>query len=311
MYKKSSALKFVLKNKTLLKHIASKFKHVDDFSNAKSESKSVAYLFNYKFDAEKPKTFNEYLVWIKHNYRNDEWEKAADKLLSKEIIKELGLEKYLPKVYGVYKNSSEINLDKLPDKFVLKTNHDCGSVFVCEKNKTDFSKVFNLLDKSLLRKYNKNNNEWVYENIEPLIFAEELLYQNGGGELVDYKLCTYNGKYKWGFSCCNRSVDSRFVVFEGDYEMQNVDFIYLRPKKNNYPRRPQNFSKMIELAEIIGRKFSFVRVDFFDTTDGIKIGELTFFTQSGHGPFTRKEYDEKYGSFFDDTIFYNLSHKTI
>lgn len=308
MYRKSSAIKFTIKNKTFLKHLFAKVNHKDDYSSVESESKTVRYLFNYKIDASSPQTFNEYLIWIKHNYRNDDWKKAADKLQSKEIVSKLGLGKFVPKVYGVYNSSKDIRLDDLPNEFVLKTNHDCGSVYICKKGTTNFEAVFESLDKSLTRKYNELNREWVYEDIKPRIFAEELLYQDNGGELIDYKFQVYNGVYKWGFACCNRSKDSRFIVFEGDYDIQNTHFIYLRPRKAEYPPKPKHFEEMVKIAEKIGREFPFIRVDFFETTDGIKIGELTFFTQSGHGPFTNKKYDQKYGDYFKETIFYKLAH---
>ena len=47
--------------------------------------------------------------------------------------------KYLPKLYGIYKNVADINFDELPNSFVLKTNHDCGGV-VLVPNKEAFLK---------------------------------------------------------------------------------------------------------------------------------------------------------------------------
>ena len=192
---------------------------------------------------------------MKYNYRNNLWKEVADKLGGKEYLKKLGYEKYLPKVYGIYSSSKEIDLDKLPNQFILKTNHDSGSVFACEKGKTDFQKVFEKLDKSMERKYSQTNEEWVYEDIKPAIFAEELLSQADGGEIIDYKFFVYNGKFKWGFACLNRNVDAHFVVFEDNFEIQDTDYIYIRPKKKDYPKKPNDFDLMVKIAEDIGKNF--------------------------------------------------------
>ena len=68
---------------------------------------------------------------------------------------------------------------------------------------------------------------------------------------------------------------------------------------------------MTKIAETIGSHFDFVRVDLYNTTEGIKIGELTFCSQSGYGLFTKKEFDFKYGKYFEDTIFKKLAYKEL
>ena len=46
----------------------------------------------------------------------------VDKLLVKDKIKELNIpDLYIAKVLGIYKNTSEINIDKLPNNFVISS----------------------------------------------------------------------------------------------------------------------------------------------------------------------------------------------
>ena len=274
----------------------------------KREKAKQRLVFNYRCTPSSPRSFNEYNLWIKYNYLNDFWKRCADKIECKKALTELGFGNHCSKTLTVFNDSSEINLDSLPVKFVLKTNHDSGSVFVCDKNKTDFASIFVKLDESLKHNYSSLNKEWFYEDIRPKIFAEEYL-EPVGRELVDYKLFVFNGKYKCGYTAQNRSKDARYTFFVGDYNIIPTEYISLKPKKKDILQRPQNFDEMIALAESIGKHFDYVRVDLYNTTKGIVVGELTFASMSGFGTFSKKKYDFEFGEFFKDTIFYNLAHK--
>lgn len=301
MTKLSSRFRFLIRNKTFIKVCCNHFrlkKLRDD--NQKDTNIIGRILMKYKYDCTKPVTFNEHLSWLKFNYRNKMWEKCADKLEAKNFLIENGFDKYVVKTYKIYNNSSEIKLDELPNQFVLKTNNDCGSIFVCEKGKTNFERVFRSLDNALKSDYSKFHGEWVYENIKPKIYAEELLESYDGRKLVDYKLFGFNGRFGWGFAAINRESDTRFTIFEKDYTIQDVDYIYLRPKKGCVPPKPIHYNEMEQITEKISKILKFVRVDFYETKDGVKIGELTFFSQSGLGSFTKKCYDYKYGEYFKD-----------
>lgn len=307
MTKRSSLLIFNFKNKTLFKlmfnKILSPHKKDSFYHGPEKQNRIANRILNYHYDCTKPRTFNEFLGWLKFNYRNDLWKKCADKLGSKEFLIENGLECFVVKTLGVYSESKYINLDLLPDKFVLKTNHDSGTVFICDKETTDFNSIFKKLDQSLKKRYEHNNDEWVYENITPLILAEELLFPCHNSFLVDYKLFGFGGRYGWGFTGQNRDIDTRFVVFENDFEIQNVEYIYLKPSKKEMVSKPEHFDEMVKITEFLSELLGFVRVDFFETTDGLKIGELTFFSQSGYGPFTKKQFDFRYGLLFKEIDF--------
>lgn len=303
-------LLFNIHNKTLFRVIfyALFYKNMKD--KKKRHEKKTKLFFNYKFNYLEPHSFNEYLIWIKLYYRNDLWKLCADKLKCKEFLIENGFEKYVPKTLGVYNSSKDIKLDDLPQKFVLKTNHDSGSVFICDKSKTDFSSVFKRLDSSIKNNYSASSLEWFYDDIKPLIFAEELLTPSieTPNDLIDYKFFVFSGRFRFGFAAVNRSVAPRFNLFENDFKMVNCEYIHLKSPKKKQPVKPSSFDELKDLAEKIGKHFDFVRVDLYNTNEGPKIGELTFTSMSGFGQFTKKEYDFKYGEYFKDTIFYKLAN---
>lgn len=122
MVKRNSKMLFAIKNKTFFKFIYDHFFPLPNeyIDTCQKQNKHARRRLNYKYDCSNPQTFNEYIGWIKVNYCNNLWKKCADKLGSKEFLKELGLDKYIVKTYGIYNSSSEIDLDKLPNDFVLK-----------------------------------------------------------------------------------------------------------------------------------------------------------------------------------------------
>ena len=74
------------------------------------------------------------------------------------------------------------------------------------------------------------------------------------------------------------------------------------PFKNGHPHakkkiiKPENFDKMIELAEKLGKDIPHARIDFYNINGKIYFGEITFFHWSGLKPFEPEEWDYKFGS---------------
>ena len=103
-----------------------------------------------------------------------------------QLLFETNICPFLPKLYGIYKNVEEIDFTVLPQSFVLKTNHDSGGVVIVPDKEVFLgdSKVFNEAMAKLTKHLNTNfytlYREYHYKDIEPRIFAEELL-----GEQVD------------------------------------------------------------------------------------------------------------------------------
>lgn len=61
----------------------------------------------------------------------------VDKIAVKKIVAEKLGEKYIIPTLGVWDDFDDIDFSILPDRFVLKCNHDSGSICIC-KNKNTF-----------------------------------------------------------------------------------------------------------------------------------------------------------------------------
>ena len=91
-------------------------------------------------DLNHPKSFNEKLQWLKLNDRKPEYTEMVDKYLAKKYVEKRIGEKYIIPTLGVWDKFDQIEFEKLPDQFVLKTTHDSGGVVIC-KDKANFDKA--------------------------------------------------------------------------------------------------------------------------------------------------------------------------
>ena len=90
----------------------------------------------YKLNLKNPQTFNEKLQWLILYDRNPAYTQMVDKYAVREYIKNTIGEEYLIPLLGVWDSFDEIDFDELPNQFVLKTNHDSGTVVICKDKKT-------------------------------------------------------------------------------------------------------------------------------------------------------------------------------
>ena len=107
-----------------------------------------------------PVTYNEKLQWLKIHDRKPEYSDMVDKYEVRKIIEKTVGGEYLIPCYGVYQAFDEIDLDKLPEQFVLKCTHDSGSVIICkDKAKFDIADAKQSLDAAMKRNYYRRSTD--------------------------------------------------------------------------------------------------------------------------------------------------------
>ena len=115
----------------------------------------------------------------------------VDKILLREYSKEvLGKDICVP-ILKIYNDIDEINLDELPENFVLKCNHGNGMNIIC-KNKTSFNlaSAKNNLKNWVKKNYGLSTFEYQYINVQRKVFAEKYLTD----DIINYKVNCYNGE---------------------------------------------------------------------------------------------------------------------
>lgn len=249
----------------------------------------------YKLDLENPKTFSEKLQWLKLYDRKPEYTIMVDKYAAKDYVaKQIGKEYIIPTL-GVWDRAEDIEWDKLPKRFVLKTTHDSGTaIIVKDKDTLDKRKAKKRLNKSLRRDFYKCYREWPYKNVPRRIIAEEFLEQKietKHKDLPDYKIFCFNGKAKYCQVISDRNEEMCIDFFDREWKHQPFHEPRNYPFAPVEPQKPKYLEQMFACAEELAKKEDFVRVDFYEVNDNVYFGEITFFPTAGFGGFDPKDYD--------------------
>ena len=253
-------------------------------------------LMGSELNLECPRTFNEKLQWLKLYDRNPKYTQMVDKYEAKKYVADIIGDEYIIPTLAVYNNTSEINLDALPDRFVLKCTHDSGSVAICKDKKTfKRNEAFVMLEKGLSKNYFWENREWPYKNVKPRIIAEAYLEDHDTQELRDYKFFCFDGEVKALYIAEDRQGDkeTKFDFFDANFH--HLDIRNGHPNADVPPAKPHSFEKMKEMAEKLSQNIPHLRVDFYEVNGNIYFGELTFSHWSGFTPFDPEKWDLKFG----------------
>lgn len=250
-----------------------------------------------------PKTFNEKLQWLKLYDRNPIYPSLVDKISVRKFVTEKIGEKYLIPLIGIWENPEEIQFDQLPDKFVLKCNHNSGAgITICtDKSKLNKGDTIEKLKKATKINYFYLGREWPYKVIKPKILCEKYITDNEFTcELTDYKFFCFNGFVESVMLCIGRNTGkTKFFFFDEEWNLkkQNINSLTL-DGKINIPK-PDKIKEMFELAGILSIGFPFVRVDLYYSRGSIYFGEMTFYPDSGFDKNILPEYDNYYGDLID------------
>lgn len=251
-----------------------------------------------KMDIDNPQTFNEKLQWLKLYDRRPEYTMMVDKIEVKKYIAEKIGEEYLIPTLGVWDNAEDIDFDSLPDKFVMKCNHNSGlGMAICKDKSTfDTEKARKELRKGLKQDYYLTGREWPYKNVKRRIIAEQYMEDEKTSELRDYKFFCFNGEVKAMFVATERQKVGEEVKF--DFFDENFNHLPIRqghPNAKVAPEKPEKFEEMKKLASKLSQNIPHVRVDFYEVNGKIYFGEMTFYHFSGMVPFAPEEWDYKLG----------------
>lgn len=245
-----------------------------------------------------PKTFNEKIQWSKLYDSTPIKTRLADKYLVRDWVAEKIGEKYLIPLLGVWDRFDDIDIESLPERFVLKCNHGCGyNIIVKDKSSWDVADSKKKINVWMAEDFAyRNGFELHYSAIPRKIIAEAFIEnETSGGDLYDYKLWCFNGKVEYIQLFSERFLGGVKAAFY-DRNWVKQSFTYGRPLDEKDNPKPDNLNKMIELSEKLAAEFNHVRVDFYRMDDGkLYFGEMTFSPTSGCAKWQPREMDLKLG----------------
>jgi TupA-like ATPgrasp len=245
------------------------------------------------------KTYNEKMQWAKLFDNNPQKAMLTDKYLARDWVKEKIGDQYLIPLLGVWDTFDEINFEKLPQRFVLKTNHGSGTnIIVKDKNSFNKKEAKKRFDKWFKINYAfKNGFEMQYKNIKPKIIAEKYI-EEADGDLKDYKFLCFHGKVFFCWIDSDRFSDHRRNVYNLNWELQEWRQHHYK-NTDTAVEEPENFKLMVELAKKLCSDFSHVRVDLYNSNGKIYFGEMTFTNGGGFEKITPHEYNLMLGDLWE------------
>ena len=259
-----------------------KFQAVSQLSVVAPETVSkIRYknVFGTELNLENPKTFNEKLMWLKlRKYANHPLvSQCSDKYAVREYVEKCGLGHTLNDLLGVWDKASDIDWERLPQRFAIKCNHGCGYNLICQdKAKFDVKKATEQLNIWMKEDFWKEYAEVHYKTIPKKIICEKYLEGKGNALPVDFKIYCFHGKPVYIGNFIERDLVTDEILrgyFDLDWNPSPVFKGEMRPELFE---RPKTLETMLEYAEILAKPFPFVRVDFYEVDGKIYFGELTF-----------------------------------
>lgn len=286
-----------------------------DVDSKKAQGIFWKAVYGKSFPWNNPVTLNEKIIWLSAMTDTSKWTEYSDKYEVRKYIESLGLKDILTECYGVWDSIDDVDFNSLPDTFVIKCTHDCGStIIVKDKGQIDVNQVKKFLNDHLKERYGYQFCEPHYTKIKPRVMAEGYINELGSENSsfkshssVDYKIWCLNGKAEWVFVCYDRYLDSEeehgavfdiYDVIKWIPMRQYLSDSYKNVVFKDVPR-PKNLEMMVEIAEKISTGFPQVRVDLYNVNGKIYFGEMTFTSQGGRMSYYTEEFQKMMGEKVD------------
>jgi hypothetical protein len=220
---------------------------------------------NIKYNESNLVTFQDKLNYLLIHENPELKTQYVDKIRIHESTKKIIGKDICVPILKIYNDANEINLDELPNKFLLKLNHGSGMNIICKDKST-----FNLNDaKVKLNKWKQENyglygTEFQYMLVDRKIFAAPYL----GDNIIDYEIFCFNGipklirVQKTLFEHNNTIIHNYYDLNWSLTEIDTGLKIYHRIPEFNITK-PKKLDLMIEYSKKLSKKFCFVRIDYY------------------------------------------------
>jgi hypothetical protein len=229
-----------------------------------------------------PQSYNDKIAWLMLFDQQQVMIQCTDKFKVREFVENRIGKKYLNEIYTTGDSFDCINFESLPEAFVIKTNHDSGTVILV-KNKElwDPQPARAKIQSALSKPYGVEKGEWPYQFIRRKIIVEKYLDLAKDKLPVDYKFHCVDGQVKWLQYIFDRGNDTKEIIFDRNFNRLPFHLDNNFIKSDLSPQRPENWEQLVDIAEKLASGFKYVRVDLYNVDEEILFGELTFFPMSG------------------------------
>lgn len=247
----------------------------------------------------RPRSFNEHVLHSLIFRRDPLQARVSDKLELRAVVRERTGQDLCVPLLGAWDDPAGLarDWDRLPDAFILKPNHASGWLHVVrDRAAADRDYVVALADWWLRNSFYDRSREWVYRRIRPRLLAEPLLPAPPGEDGPrNYRCFTFGGRL--GVLRTHGTRDGRDLEANCDAAGRALP-VHLNngPAQPIDPPAPDLLRALRDLAERLAVGTDFLRVDLYDTPQGLLVGELTPFPNAGALPFHPPAWDRWLGA---------------
>lgn len=243
-----------------------------------------------------PRRFTDKLEWLKVYDSTFLKTYCSDKLTARKYVAaQLGKDISIP-VIGVYDKFDDIDFSKLPQNYVIKTNHGSHTNVIVRNGKIDKVKAKSKFDSWMSTDWSWYGYELNYIPIPRKIFIEPFM-SDGHPDLIDYKFLCFNGMPSYCQVISDRHGKHKRLNYldrswQPAYDISRTDF------PADYTRidiPPKTITDMWKYAAALSSDFKFVRVDFYEIDGQCYFGELTFIPAAAYIKYTNDITDYKFG----------------
>ncbi len=246
-----------------------------------------------------PQRFTEKLQWIKLHGGLEAHSDWIDKVIAKERVAALLGAKWITPTLWHGTTLPPRAERTWPTPYLIKANHGSGWYHhVITDADKDWPAIEAKCEDWLRQRWHPHLLEHQYDRIAPQLLVEPRLGGTTDVLPYDYKFHVFNGRIEYVGISIDRLQGTKLVVMDRDWK-QLPFTIDNTPEAAFVPERPPHFAEMIKGAEVLGRHFTYARVDFYDLPDGPRFGEITLTPGSGHLPLAPDERDFISGALLD------------
>jgi hypothetical protein len=245
-----------------------------------------------------PVNIADKITYLKLFDKNPVFPIITDKVRVRPWVAERIGEQYLIPSLGIYNSPDEIDLDSLPDQFIIKVNFDTArNIRVADKHNLDWEAAKTRLANWLKTPQPYHLMEWNHHVNQPRILIEQLLLDERGLSPPDIKFHVYNGRINY---IHHRDVgtDQRFDSRHTP-QWEPIPMGTAHKRNPNVPPKPENLAEMIQIVNILSAGFTFIRVDLYSVGGRIYFGEMTPHVGSGKFHMRPEGYNKLLGDCLD------------
>lgn len=247
-----------------------------------------------------PRDLSEKVLWLKLHDRSPLHTLCADKILVRDYVAALaGPEILVPSLLVTYDVDDVTPQAIREDRFVVKTNHDQGGVFICRDRATfDWEDM-----RAQLRRRSKKNKyyefrEQQYKDIRPGILVESFIQGENGGDVLEIKVNCFHGKPTFVQAIVGRFTERRHMNYDLDWRRMQV---YGRTPALEFElERPRALERILAASATLAAPFLFARIDFLvDAAGRPWFSEITFHPAAGLVRYRPNEMERALGDLLD------------